>query len=68
MSGFGLVDDVIKEPLGGAHSYPEKTADAVKKYIENALKELKNIDVEDRIQQRIDKFSSMGFYTELKEA
>ena len=68
MSGFGLVDDVIKEPLGGAHSYPEKTADSVKKYIENALKELKNIDVEDRIQQRIDKFSSMGFYTELKEA
>jgi acetyl-CoA carboxylase carboxyl transferase subunit alpha len=67
MSGFGLVDDVIKEPLGGAHSYPEKTADSVKKYIENALKELKNIDVEDRIQQRIDKFSSMGFYSELKE-
>ncbi len=67
MSGFGLVDDVIKEPLGGAHSYPEKTADSVKKYIENALKELKYIDVEDRIQQRIDKFSSMGFYSELKE-
>ena len=37
MSGFGLVDDVIKEPLGGAHSYPEKTADAVKKYIENDI-------------------------------
>jgi hypothetical protein len=29
---------------------------------------LKNIDVEDRIQQRIEKFSSMGFYSELKEA
>jgi acetyl-CoA carboxylase carboxyl transferase subunit alpha len=68
MNSFGLVDDIIKEPLGGAHSYPEKTADAVKKYIENALKELKTIDVEERIQQRIEKFSSMGFYTELKEA
>jgi acetyl-CoA carboxylase carboxyl transferase subunit alpha len=68
MNSFGLVDDIIKEPLGGAHTYPEKTADTVKKYIENALKELKNIDVEERIQQRIEKFSSMGFYTELKEA
>jgi acetyl-CoA carboxylase carboxyl transferase subunit alpha len=68
MNSFGLVDDIIKEPLGGAHTYPEKTADTVKKYIENALKELKNIDVEERIQQRIKKFSSMGFYTELKEA
>lgn len=65
MNSFGLVDDVIKEPLGGAHSYPEKTAEAIKKYIENALKELNLIDAETRILNRIEKFSSMGFYKEL---
>lgn len=64
MSSFGLIDDVIKEPLGAAHTQPEKTAEAIKKYIVQSLAELTPMDPETRIQQRIDKFSKMGFYTE----
>lgn len=64
MSEFGLIDDVLPEPLGGAHTYPEEMAVTIKKYLETNLKKLGNIDAETRITQRIEKFSKMGFYTE----
>lgn len=62
MSGFGLVEDVIPEPLGGAHADPEKMADTLKQYLYNSIAELNKIGAETRIAQRIDKFSKMGFY------
>ncbi len=65
MSGFGLVDDVIPEPLGGAHAQPEVIALTLKEYILSTIKELKKINVDKRIDQRIEKFSRMGFYDEL---
>lgn len=64
MKGFGLVDEVLKEPVGGAHAKPEEMAATVKQYLLSAVKELQNISVEDRITQRIEKFSKMGFYEE----
>jgi acetyl-CoA carboxylase carboxyl transferase subunit alpha len=66
MSGFGLVDDVIPEPLGGAHADPEKTAAILKEYLLKSLHELHAIDPETRIEQRIEKFSKMGFYDEIE--
>ena len=62
MKDFGLVDGVIQEPLGGAHAEPEEMAIILKKFIEKTLLELKSIDPEERINQRIAKFSNMGFY------
>ena len=62
MSGFGLIDDVLPEPLGGAHARPEEMAATVKSYILKTIAELKKINPEKRIEQRIDKFSKMGFY------
>ena len=44
MSGFGLVDGVIPEPVGGAHSQPEAMADSLKEYILKTLGELKKIN------------------------
>ena len=64
MSKFGLVDGVIKEPLGGAHVNPEEAAAILKQRIKDTLAELKKIDPETRIEQRIEKFSNMGFYDE----
>lgn len=64
MSGFGLVDDVLPEPLGGAHNQPETMAATLKKYLLDCLAELSPMDPETRIQQRIDKFSAMGFFHE----
>ena len=67
MSRFGLVDDVVKEPVGGAHAKPEEMAVTLKEYLVKSLKELNKLDAETRIQQRIDKFSGMGFYEESEE-
>lgn len=64
MSGFGLVDGVIPEPIGGAHSQPEAMATTLKTYILKTIAELKKINPEKRIEQRIEKFSNMGFYEE----
>ncbi|PUZ27351.1 acetyl-CoA carboxylase carboxyltransferase subunit alpha [Chitinophaga costaii] len=64
MSKFGLVDGVIKEPLGGAHTNHDEAAAIVKAKIKETLAELKQIDPQNRIDQRIEKFSSMGFFDE----
>lgn len=64
MSSFGLVDDVIPEPVGGAHTNPEKTAETLKEYLVKTIAALRTIDPDTRITQRIDKFSKMGFYDE----
>jgi acetyl-CoA carboxylase carboxyl transferase subunit alpha len=65
MNSFGLVDGVIAEPLGGAHTYPEEMAVVLKKYLLKTLKELSAIDPDKRITDRIEKFSKMGFYDEV---
>lgn len=64
MHKFGLVDDIIKEPLGGAHTDPVSTAKKIKKTILDTLEELNKQDPAERISMRIDKFSNMGVYVE----
>lgn len=64
MKNFGLVDDVLKEPVGGAHAKPEEMVISLKKYLVDTLQELATIEPEKRVEQRIDKFSAMGFYQE----
>jgi len=59
-----LIDEIIKEPLGGAHSDPAKTFDIIKNKIVKEYNELKNLSQEDLITKRIDKYSNMGVYKE----
>lgn len=59
-----LIDGIVKEPLGGAHTDIKWMAGEVKKAILNHTKELKKISVDDLIRQRIDKFCSMGVVQE----
>ncbi len=66
MKGFGLVDGIISEPLGGAHIDPATVYETVKQQILGDIKELSKLAVEDRITQRIDKFSAMGVVEEMK--
>jgi acetyl-CoA carboxylase carboxyl transferase subunit alpha len=60
MSGFGLVDGVIPEPLGGAHVKPEQVYESVKEQILKDIKELFEKSATERVSERIDKFSAMG--------
>jgi len=55
-----LVDRIIKEPLSGAHSEPEKTFKIVKKEILNSLNELQKLSKDKLIKKRMDKFCDMG--------
>lgn len=59
-----LIDGIIKEPLGGAHTDLKWMANEVKKVILTQTKELQAIDADKRIQQRIDKFCAMGVVNE----
>ena len=62
MQGFGLVDDVIKEPVDGAHRNHEAIFSEVKANILAYLKELEPMHPSDRIAKRIDKFNQMGVW------
>jgi acetyl-CoA carboxylase carboxyl transferase subunit alpha len=59
-----LIDGIVKEPLGGAHNDLKWMAQEVKKTILKIHKELSAISTDDLIQQRIDKFTSMGVVKE----
>ena len=65
MLKFGLIDGIIPEPDGGAHWDYNEAAALLKAYIKPVLQELKQIPAEERIKQRIEKFSTMGFWEEL---
>ncbi len=60
----GLIDGIIPEPLGGAHINVDKTIEILKDTIKKELKELNKLSPEQRISNRIDKFSSMGVFNE----
>ncbi len=68
MLSFGLVDDVIPEPLGGAHWDYDEAAEILKNYLLPTIKHLQQFSPEERVQQRIDKFNKMGFWEETTEA
>lgn len=67
MHGFGLVDGIIPEPLGGAHWDYTVAAEMMKSTIVPILRELKQMDPETRINQRIEKFSKMGHWEEMPQ-
>ncbi len=65
MSKNGLIDGVIKEPLGGAHRNHAEAFETVKQEIKKHLKDLGAISPQTRIDQRIEKFSAMGVVHDL---
>ena len=59
-----LIDNIIKEPEGGAHYNPEEIYDRVREAINKDIKSLIKIDPQKRIEKRIEKFCSMGVINE----
>ena len=66
MLGNGLIDGIVKEPIGGAHSDHEAMAKLLKLELKRKIKELKAFSEDDLVNARIDKFSNMGAYSEPK--
>ena len=59
-----LIDNIIKEPEGGAHYNPEEIYDRVRETINKDIKSLSKLDPQKRIEKRIEKFCSMGVINE----
>ena len=62
MLQFGLIDGIIDEPLGGAHTDMKTQAETLKKTILSNIKTLKRKSPEKLIDARIDKFTKMGVF------
>jgi len=58
----GIVDEILPEPLGGAHRNPEQAARVLKDAILVELKQLSKLKPEKLLERRIEKFSAMGVW------
>jgi acetyl-CoA carboxylase carboxyl transferase subunit alpha len=65
--GFKLIDGIIEEPIGGAHRYPEKALNAVRKVINATLDELTKYNIDDLLDARYQKLRKLGDWTELSK-
>lgn len=62
---LNLVDEIIKEPLGGAHRDPATTAASIEKYVVENVRELKRLSAETLVKRRYKRLRSLGaFFTE----
>ncbi|MCK4260890.1 MAG: acetyl-CoA carboxylase carboxyltransferase subunit alpha [Halanaerobiales bacterium] len=57
---LGIIDDVLSEPLGGAHRNPVQIAKTLKESIVRELEQLKRVSVEDLLTQRYNKYRNLG--------
>ncbi|TXD46030.1 acetyl-CoA carboxylase carboxyltransferase subunit alpha [Polaribacter sp. IC073] len=64
MKKMKLIDGIIKEPVGGAHSDRQGAFEAVQNQIVLAFNELKDLSEEDLVAKRMDKYANMGVYKE----
>lgn len=61
-----LIDGIIKEPLGGAHTDPLGAHELVKKELKKQLESLRKLKRDKLVEKRIEKFCAMGVYNEEK--
>lgn len=64
---LGLIDGIIPEPLGGAHKNPAAAFEAVKSQILADIARFKSADIDQMIQERVDKFSKMGVVAHISD-
>jgi len=64
---LGVIDEVIDEPLGGAHRDPGRMADRLKGALETNLMELEKIETDSLLKNRYEKFRKMGTFLEESE-
>ena len=57
---LGIIDEIIPEPLGGAHRDPAIACDAVKKAVETHLNALLELPLDELLQRRYEKYRRMG--------
>jgi acetyl-CoA carboxylase carboxyl transferase subunit alpha len=68
LSRLGVIDDVIPEPVGGAHRDSREMATTLKTYLLRYLRELRALSVEELLNARYEKFRRMGVFVAPAEA
>ena len=63
---LGLIDDIVEEPVVGAHRDKVAATNSIKEYFLNSLKELELLNDEARMKKRFDKILSIGAFEEEK--
>ena len=64
LSSFGLVDEVLPEPLGGAHRKPEEMANVIRNAILQSVEELGELPTEQLLEKRRQRLASFGQFKE----
>jgi acetyl-CoA carboxylase carboxyl transferase subunit alpha len=59
---YGVVDDVIPEPLGGAHRNPKEMSATLRAYLSRSLRELADLPIPQLLDARYAKFRTLGQY------
>ena len=59
---LGVIDEIVKEPLGGAHRDPKGMVETLKEIVERHLRELEKKDLEELLNLRYEKFRGMGTF------
>jgi acetyl-CoA carboxylase carboxyl transferase subunit alpha len=64
LKSYGVVDDIIPEPLGGAHRNPREMGNTLRSFLVRYLRELTPLPIPDLLQARYEKFRRMGPFLE----
>jgi len=57
---LGLIDEVIPEPLGGAHRDPDLMADTLKQVLKSALNQIQHKPIDELLEQRYQRLMAIG--------
>ena len=61
---FGVADEVLEEPLGGAHMDPQSAFLTLKESLFKQLQKLQSLSVSELLEKRYEKYRRMGMFTE----
>ena len=65
LSGYGLVDEVLEEPLGGAHRNPDRMAERIREALIGSLDEFDQISIEQLLEKRQRRLAGFGEFKEV---
>jgi len=68
LKAFGIIDEIVPEPLGGAHRDVEEAANVLKRHLAKALEEVVGVPLDQLLEERYRKFRRLGVYEERVKA
>jgi acetyl-CoA carboxylase carboxyl transferase subunit alpha len=67
LKALGLVDKIVSEPVGGAHRDPKQMAAYLKRALNDALRQVADLDIKQLLKRRYDRIQSYGRFNDTKD-